>query len=54
MELQQQQLDELAEWLTRMEERINKQEPVGADLEAIKKQVEEHKVRDGLALAATR
>ena len=52
MELQQQQLDELAEWLTGMEERINKQEPVGADLEAIKKQVEDHKVGDWLALAS--
>ena len=48
MELQQQQLDELAAWLTAMEERIKKQEPVGAHLEAIKTQVEEHKVSQPL------
>ena len=44
MELQQQQLDDLATWLTQMEDRIHKQEPVGADLESIKRQVEDHKV----------
>ncbi|KAK7483287.1 hypothetical protein BaRGS_00025454, partial [Batillaria attramentaria] len=44
MELQQQQLDELGAWLTSMEDRINKQEAVGSDLEAIKMQVEEHKL----------
>ncbi|XP_070191463.1 dystrophin-like isoform X2 [Littorina saxatilis] len=44
MELQQQQLDELAGWLTHMEERIKTQEPVGSDLDAIKKQVEDHKL----------
>ncbi|KAL8624968.1 hypothetical protein ACOMHN_039855 [Nucella lapillus] len=44
MELQQQQLEELGSWLTWMEERISNQEPVGTDLEAIKKQVDDHKV----------
>ena len=45
MELQQGQLDDLASWLTSMEERVEKQQNIGADLEAIKAQVEEHKVR---------
>lgn len=45
MELQQQQLDELAAWLTQMEDRINTQEAMGCDLDSIKKQVEEHKVK---------
>ncbi|XP_076445085.1 dystrophin-like isoform X2 [Babylonia areolata] len=44
MELQQQQLDELGAWLTGMEDRINRQEPVAADLDGIKQQVEDHKV----------
>ncbi|KAK3712444.1 hypothetical protein RRG08_002774 [Elysia crispata] len=43
MELQQGQLDDLASWLTSMEERVEKQQNIGADLEAIKAQVEEHK-----------
>ncbi|GFN77850.1 dystrophin [Plakobranchus ocellatus] len=43
MELQQGQLDDLASWLTSMEERIEKQQSIGADLDAIKAQVEEHK-----------
>jgi hypothetical protein len=54
MDLQQQQLDDLAGWLTGMEERINQQEPVGSDLEAIKRQVEEHKVRHLLISFRTR
>lgn len=44
MELQQQQLEELDKWLADMESRIEHQEAVGTDLEAIKTQVEEHKV----------
>ncbi|KAH9492319.1 hypothetical protein Btru_024695 [Bulinus truncatus] len=43
MDLQQGQLDDLANWLTAMESRIEKQQVVGADLDAIKTQVEEHK-----------
>ncbi|KAH9492316.1 hypothetical protein Btru_024686 [Bulinus truncatus] len=43
MDLQQGQLDDLANWLTAMESRIEKQQAVGADLDAIKTQVEEHK-----------
>ncbi|XP_067674722.1 dystrophin-like isoform X3 [Haliotis asinina] len=43
MDLQQQQLDELASWLGQMEERINQQEPLGSDLDSIKRQVSEHK-----------
>ncbi|GFR63479.1 dystrophin [Elysia marginata] len=43
MELQQGQLDELGSWLTTMEQRIEKQQNIGADLDAIKAQVEEHK-----------
>ncbi|XP_025099293.1 dystrophin-like isoform X3 [Pomacea canaliculata] len=44
MELQQQQLEELDKWLADMESRIEHQEAVGTDLEAIKTQVEEHKM----------
>uniref|UniRef100_A0A4W3IX27 Calponin-homology (CH) domain-containing protein n=1 Tax=Callorhinchus milii TaxID=7868 RepID=A0A4W3IX27_CALMI len=46
MDLQQQQLKHLAEWLTRTEVRIHQMEaqPLGPDLEALKQQVEEHKV----------
>ncbi|XP_059157467.1 dystrophin-like isoform X5 [Physella acuta] len=43
MDLQQKQLDDLGDWLTVMEERIVKQHMIGADLDAIKSQVEEHK-----------
>ncbi|XP_055889039.1 dystrophin-like isoform X6 [Biomphalaria glabrata] len=43
MDLQQGQLDDLANWLSAMELRIEKQQVVGADLNAIKSQVEEHK-----------
>ncbi|XP_051871046.1 dystrophin isoform X2 [Pristis pectinata] len=46
MDLQQQQLKHLADWLTNTEDRINQMEeqPLGPDLEALKQQVEEHKV----------
>ncbi|XP_072370079.1 dystrophin isoform X2 [Scyliorhinus torazame] len=46
MDLQQQQLKHLADWLTNTEDRIHQMEaqPLGPDLEALKQQVEEHKV----------
>ncbi|XP_043556668.1 dystrophin isoform X1 [Chiloscyllium plagiosum] len=46
MDLQQQQLKQLADWLTNTEDRIHQMEaqPLGPDLEALKLQVEEHKV----------
>ncbi|XP_059506330.1 dystrophin isoform X10 [Stegostoma tigrinum] len=46
MDLQQQQLKQLADWLTNTEDRIHQMEaqPLGPDLEALKQQVEEHKV----------
>ncbi|XP_021263836.1 dystrophin isoform X10 [Numida meleagris] len=45
MELQNQQLAQLADWLTKTEERTKKidSEPLGPDLEDLKRQVEEHK-----------
>ncbi|XP_078330229.1 dystrophin-like isoform X4 [Crassostrea virginica] len=43
MSTQQRQLDELAVWLEKMEEQIHSQEPIGADLEAIKLQIANHK-----------
>ncbi|XP_072205225.1 dystrophin isoform X13 [Excalfactoria chinensis] len=45
MDLQNQQLAQLAEWLTKTEERTKKidSEPLGPDLEDLKRQVEEHK-----------
>uniref|UniRef100_A0A8C5J8T1 Dystrophin n=1 Tax=Junco hyemalis TaxID=40217 RepID=A0A8C5J8T1_JUNHY len=46
MDLQNQQLAQLAEWLTKTEERTKKTdlEPLGPDLEDLKHQIEEHKV----------
>ncbi|XP_036083102.1 dystrophin isoform X2 [Rousettus aegyptiacus] len=46
MDLQNQQLKELNEWLTRTEERTRKmeKEPLGPDLEDLKHQVQQHKV----------
>uniref|UniRef100_UPI00398ED900 dystrophin isoform X4 n=1 Tax=Pristiophorus japonicus TaxID=55135 RepID=UPI00398ED900 len=46
MDLQQQQLKHLADWLTSTEDRIHQMEaqPLGPDLEALKQQVEEHKL----------
>ncbi|KFQ12665.1 Dystrophin, partial [Leptosomus discolor] len=45
MDLQNQQLSQLADWLTKTEERTKKidLEPLGPDLEDLKRQVEEHK-----------
>ncbi|XP_077199080.1 dystrophin isoform X12 [Paroedura picta] len=45
MELQNQQLSQLNDWLVKTEERTEKidSEPLGPDLEDLKKQVEEHK-----------
>lgn len=50
MDLQNQQLAQLADWLTKTEERTKKidSEPLGPDLEDLKRQVEEHKVCDGV------
>lgn len=46
MELQKQQLQQLSDWLTVTEERIQKMESqlVAEDLESLQKQLEEHKV----------
>lgn len=44
MATQQKQLDELAVWLEKMEERIRNQEPIGSELDAIKLQIASHKV----------
>ncbi|KAM9353992.1 utrophin isoform 2-T2 [Pholidichthys leucotaenia] len=45
MDLQQQQLQQLSDWLTQTEERIRKMEtePAANDLEAYKEQIEQHK-----------
>lgn len=50
MDLQNQQLAQLADWLTKTEERTKKidSEPLGPDLEDLKRQVEEHKVCYGI------
>lgn len=46
MELQKQQLQQLSDWLTVTEERIQKMESqlLADDLESLQKQLEEHKV----------
>lgn len=46
MELQKQQLQQLSDWLTVTEERIQKMESqlLAEDLESLQKQLEEHKV----------
>ncbi|XP_006881922.1 PREDICTED: dystrophin-like [Elephantulus edwardii] len=46
MDLQNQQLKELNDWLTKTEERTRKmeEEPLGPDLEDLKRQVQQHKV----------
>lgn len=46
MDLQNQQLSQLGEWLAKTEERTKKidSEPLGPDLQNLKRQVEEHKV----------
>lgn len=50
MDLQNQQLAQLADWLTKTEERTKTidSEPLGPDLDDLKRQVEEHKVCYGL------
>ena len=48
MQLQQAQLDGLAEWLTGMEARISQHGPIAADLDTIHTQVDTHKVRNTL------
>ena len=45
MDLQQKQIDELADWLTVAEQRINSSEVIGSDLDTVRRQVEDHKVR---------
>lgn len=46
MDLQNQQLSELSDWLAKTEKRTLKMESesLGPDLEGLKRQVEEHKV----------
>ena len=44
MDLQQKQINALAEWLTLAEQRINSSESIGSDLDTVKRQVENHKV----------
>lgn len=46
MDLQNQQLKELNDWLTKTEERTRKmeKEPLGPDIEDLKRQVQQHKV----------
>lgn len=46
MDLQQQQLQQLSDWLTQTEERIRKIEtdPTAKDMEFYKEQIEQHKV----------
>lgn len=46
MDLQQQQLQQLSDWLTLTEERIRKieTEPTAKDMEVYKEQIEQHKV----------
>lgn len=46
MDLQQQQLQQLSDWLTLTEERIKRieTEPAAKDLDAYKEQIEQHKV----------
>lgn len=48
MDLQQQQLQQLSDWLTKTEERIRKMEiePMAGDMEGYKAQIEQHKVRE--------
>ena len=44
MDLQQKQINALAEWLTLAEQKINSCESIGSDLDTVKRQVEDHKV----------
>lgn len=43
MDLQQKQIDELADWLTVAEKRINSAQTIGSDLDTVRRQVEDHK-----------
>ncbi|KAK2570584.1 Dystrophin [Acropora cervicornis] len=43
MDLQQKQIDELADWLTVAEQRISSSEVIGSDLDTVRHQVEDHK-----------
>ncbi|KAJ8315396.1 hypothetical protein KUTeg_007546 [Tegillarca granosa] len=43
MELQQIQLDELATWMTKMEAKIESQDPIGSDVQTIQQQVHYHR-----------
>jgi hypothetical protein len=45
MELQQKQLDQLNAWLNKMESKIGEHESVGTDVDVVRHQVEEHKVK---------
>lgn len=51
MDLQQKQINTLAEWLTVAEQRINSSEPIGSDLDTVKRQVENHKVWNSISLS---
>ena len=44
MDLQQKQINSLADWLTVAEKRIEGSENIGSDLDTVKRQVENHKV----------
>lgn len=48
MDLQQQQLQQLSDWLTQTEGRIRKMEtePIAGDMEGYLAQIEQHKVRE--------
>ncbi|XP_028414557.1 dystrophin-like isoform X10 [Dendronephthya gigantea] len=43
MDLQQRQIDELASWLTAAEAKIESSDPVGSDVDTLKRQIDEHK-----------
>lgn len=50
MDLQQKQINALANWLTVAEQRINSSEAIGSDLDTVKRQVENHKVWNLISL----
>lgn len=45
MKLQQQQINQLADWLDKAEAKIDKSNEIGADIDAVRKQVDNHKVQ---------
>ena len=53
MDLQQKQIDELADWLTVAEQRINSSEVIGSDLDTVRHQVEDHKVPVSVVVKGT-